>query len=102
MIIFWYAHLWYVDTDITNSSLFQLYDLHSGSVGMQLNSEDGCPREAVVCGANDAKNGPFCGINGTCIGSFKPGVFKCVCKPGWRGDKCTTSKSKKALSLPGP
>lgn len=70
--------------------LVQLYDLHIGEVGEHENTEDGCLREDVVCGANDV-NGPHCGQNGTCIGSFVD-KHECVCDPGWRGPKCSIRK----------
>ena len=62
-----------------------------GDVGQHKNSEDGCPTEDVVCGVNDVQ-GLRCGVNGTCIGSFLEGEYRCHCKPGWRGPRCSIRK----------
>ncbi|CAH1778847.1 unnamed protein product [Owenia fusiformis] len=68
----------------------ELYDLFIGREGMHENSEDGCPREDVICGANSI-DGLKCGIHGKCIGSFIDGVYRCMCDPGYRGSKCDTN-----------
>ena len=72
--------------------IFQLYDLHTGRSGEHRNSMDGCRTEDVSCGLADPHKLNYCGINGTCVGSFS-GNFQCICEPGWRGPKCSIRKS---------
>ncbi len=71
------------------SCSLQLYDLHIGRVGEHHAAGDGCAREDAVCGANDV-DGFKCGVNGTCVGSFREGEFRCECNPGSRGHRCET------------
>ena len=76
--------------------MLQLYDLHIGRVGEEKDTQDGCPREDVACGVNDLE-GPKCGVNSTCIGTFH-NEHKCLCNSGWRGPKCSIRKSGSTLT----
>ncbi|XP_067928117.1 neural-cadherin-like [Watersipora subatra] len=66
----------------------ELYDLHVGNIGRQENSEDGCRREDDIC--MDSNGAPVCGTNGICEATLN-GAHSCTCKPGWRGDGCSTA-----------
>lgn len=68
----------------------QLHDLHIGQVGEHRNTKDECPQEDEICGlVSDAvqKIGK-CGSNGMCIGNLVNQKPRCICRPGWRGNRC--------------
>jgi hypothetical protein len=72
--------------------MLQLYDLHVGKVGEHHNSRDGCPREDEVCGliGENLNKGGKCGAKGICIGNMVNQRPRCICRPGWRGHRCSS------------
>ncbi|XP_025116175.1 neural-cadherin-like [Pomacea canaliculata] len=71
-------------------TLLQLYDLYYKEIAGVSSGQNGCPREDTICGAT-------CGVNGVCTASLTPPQATCVCKPGWRGDQCTTATTIRDL-----
>ncbi|ESO86530.1 hypothetical protein LOTGIDRAFT_167053 [Lottia gigantea] len=76
----------------------EMYNLHIGGTPGYPSGSNGCKKEEGICGKDLV---PVCGENGICISSWSPDDYKCICKTGWRGEKCekeTTVKDLKDMS----
>ncbi|XP_059176123.1 neural-cadherin-like [Physella acuta] len=68
----------------------KLYDLYYKPIPNWMSGDNGCQREATVCGEGLAQ--PVCGQLASCESQWSGAgdtVAKCRCQPGWYGDKCS-------------
>ncbi|KAL3997557.1 Laminin G domain family protein [Acanthocheilonema viteae] len=64
----------------------ELYDLGVPDYASEEHSQIGCQLTDGACGLNDI-SGPYC-IHGECISDLVSNVPKCLCDPGYGGDRC--------------